>query len=288
MLTTEELLKKVQKLAFRAKFVSEHLLAGQYHSHFRGKGMTFSEIRKYQYGDDVRAIDWNVTARYQELYLKLFQEERALNLLLIVDVSASMHMGTTTQTKRELAQEVAAVLALAAHQNNDQVGLILCSNQTEHFVPPQKGYQHVLRLIRDMLAHEPVQQQTNLATALQLGMQMVREKSIFCILSDFASSDYQSILRLTATRHEVLGIQISDVLERQLPAVGWLPVREVEQGRKAWIPSLRRSARIAYATAYAQHLAEMQETFRGCRAHLLHLYTGDDYIERLRKYFATR
>jgi uncharacterized protein (DUF58 family) len=286
-MVTTDLLKKVQKLAFRARYISEHLLAGQYHSHFRGKGMTFSELRKYQFGDDVRAIDWNVTARYQEPYLKVFQEERALNLILLVDVSASMSFGTTTQTKRELAHELAAVLALAAQQNNDQVGLVLFSNQVEHVVRPQKGYQHILRLIRDMLDHKPIQTQTNLTTALQFAISMVRQKSIVCILSDFATSDYQSLLRLAAARHEVIGMHVSDIRETELPNVGWLPVREAESGKRAWLPTFLNSTRKKYKTSGLQQLVDTQAIFKNSNADLLHIHTGEDYVDKLRKYFVT-
>ncbi len=287
MLTTD-LLKKVQKLAFRARYISEHLLAGQYHSHFRGKGMTFSELRKYQFGDDVRAIDWNVTARYQEPYLKVFQEERALNLILLVDVSASMNFGTTTQTKRDLAHELAAVLALAAHQNNDQVGLVLFSDQIEHVVQPQKGYQHMLRLIRDMLECEPVQKQTNLTTALQLAMNMVKHKSIVCMISDFAATGYQSSLRLAAARHEVMGMHVSDIRETELPNVGWLPVKEAETGNSTWLPTFQTSIRRKYQTFALQQQTDTQAIFKSSKADWLPIQTGEDYVDKLRTYFVTR
>lgn len=287
MITTE-LLKKVQKLAFQARYISEHLLAGQYHSHFRGKGMTFSELRKYQFGDDVRFIDWNVTARYQEPYLKVFQEERALNLLLLVDVSASMNFGTSSQSKRELAQELAAVLALAAHQNNDQVGLVLFSDQVEHIVRPQKGYQHMLRLIRDMLEHKPVEKKTNIVVALQLAMSMVKQKSIICIISDFASSDYQSLLQLASTRHEIIGLYVSDVRETELPNVGWLPVQEAETGTKAWIPTFMNGTRKKYQNLGLQHITDTQTVFKSSKADLLQIYTGEDYVDKLRTFFVTR
>ncbi len=287
-MTTADLLKKVQKLAFRARYVSEHLLAGQYHSHFRGKGMTFSELRKYEFGDDVRAIDWNVTARYQEPYLKIFQEERALNLLLLVDVSASMDFGTTTQTKRDLAHELAAVLALAAHQNNDQVGLVLFSDQIEHVVQPQKGYQHILRLIRDMLDCTPVQKQTHVTTALQVAMSLVRQKSIVCIISDFADTNYQTLLRLAAARHEVIGMHVSDVREAELPNVGWLPVRESESGKRAWMPTFLTSIRKIYKTSGMQQQTDTKTIFKNSNANLLSIYTGEDYVDKLRKFFVTR
>ncbi|MDJ1499688.1 DUF58 domain-containing protein [Xanthocytophaga agilis] len=287
MITTD-LLKKVQKLAFRARYISEHLLAGQYHSHFRGKGMTFSELRKYQFGDDVRSIDWNVTARYQEPYLKVFQEERALNLLLLVDVSASMNFGTSSQSKRELAQELAAVLALAAHQNNDQVGLVLFSDQVEHLVRPQKGYQHILRLIRDMLEHKPVEKKTNIAVALQLAMSLVKQKSIVCIISDFASSDYQSLLQLASARHEVIGLHVSDVRETELPNVGWLPVQEAETGAKAWLPTFLKGTRNQYNNLGLQHIRDTQAIFKSSKADLLQIHTGEDYVDKLRTFFVTR
>jgi len=285
---TTDLLRKVQQLAFRARYISEHLLAGQYHSHFRGKGMTFSGLRKYQFGDDVRAIDWNVTARYQEPHLKVFGEERALNLLLLVDVSASMHFGTTTQTKRGLAHELAAVLALAAHQNDDQVGLVLFSNGIEHVVRPRKGYQHVLRLIRDMLDCQPVQQQTNLTTALQFAMNMVRQKSIVCILSDFADTHYQPLLRLAAARHQVIGMHLSDVREREIPNVGWLPVTDAETGARAWLPTFLRGVRRHYQSLAAAQRTDTQAIFKNSKADLLQVHTGEDYVDKLQKYFATR
>ena len=287
-LPAADLLKKVQKLAFRARYVSENLLAGQYHSHFRGKGMTFSELRKYQFGDDVRAIDWNVTARYREPHLKIFQEERALNLLLLVDASASMDFGTGAQTKRDLAHELAAVLALAAHQNNDLVGLVLFSSQTEHFVPPQKGYQHLLRLIRDMLDQRPAQRKTDLSAALRFAMRMVRQKSVFCVISDFATAEYKSALRLAAARHEVIGMQISDARETELPSVGWLPVGEAESGRRAVLPTFLPGLRKRHRAAAERHLSETTEIFKNSGADLLRFQTGEDYVNTLQKYFKAR
>lgn len=283
-----DLLKKVQRIAFRAKYVSGHLLAGQYHSHFRGKGMVFNGIRKYEFGDDVRAIDWNVTARYQEPHIKIFQEERALNLILLVDVSASMRFGTTSQTKRELAHELAAVLALAAHQNDDQVGLILFSDRIEHFVPPAKGYEHVLRLVRDMIENRTSGRQTNLRAALQFAMRMVRRKSIFCVFSDFLTDDYQKILQLSAARHEVIGMHISDIREAQMPSVGWLPIRDLETGKTAWLPTFQNSIRQKHQTSYANQLTDTQEVFKSSGADLLRMRTGEDYITTLRKYFTAR
>lgn len=283
-----DLLKKVQKLAFRARHVSGHLLAGQYHSHFRGKGMIFNGIRKYEFGDDVRAIDWNVTARYQAPHIKIFQEERALNLLLLVDMSASMQFGTTSQTKRDLAHELAAVLALAAHQNGDQIGLILFSDRIEHFVPPAKGHAHVLRLVRDMLAAQTAGSKTDLAAALRFAMRMVRQKSIFCLLSDFLTDDYRKTLQLSAARHEVIGMHVSDVLEAQMPSVGWLPVRDAETGKMVWLPTFRNSIRQKHQTSHINQLVDTQEIFKNSGADLLCMRTGEDYISALRKYFTAR
>ena len=285
---TTDLLKKVQKLAFRAKHVSGHLLAGQYHSHFRGKGMIFNGIRTYEFGDDVRAIDWNVTARYQAPHIKIFQEERALNLLLLVDVSASMQFGTTSQTKRDLAHELAAVLALAAHQNGDQIGLILFSDRIEHFVPPAKGHAHVLRLVRDMLATQTAGRKTNLAAALQFAMRMVRQKSIFCVFSDFLTDDYRQVLQLSAARHEVIGMHVSDILEAQMPSVGWLPVRDAETGKMAWLSTFRNSIRRKHQTSYIDQLAGTQAIFKDSGADLLCMRTGEDYVPALGKHFTAR
>ena len=283
-----DLLKKVQKLAFRAKHVSGHLLAGQYHSHFRGKGMIFNGIRTYEFGDDVRAIDWNVTARYQTPHIKIFQEERALNLLLLVDVSASMQFGTTSQTKRDLAHELAAVLALAAHQNGDQTGLILFSDRIEHFVPPAKGHAHVLRLVRDMLATPTTGRKTNLAAALQFAMRMVRQKSILCIFSDFLTGDYRQVLQLSAARHEVIGMHVSDIREAQMPSVGWLPVRDAETGKTAWLPTFRNSIRRKHQTSHTNQLAGTQAIFKDSGADLLCMRTGEDYVPALGKHFTAR
>jgi uncharacterized protein (DUF58 family) len=232
---TKALLKKVRKIEIKTRRLSDHVFGGEYHSTFKGRGMTFSEVRQYQFGDDVRAIDWNVTARYNEPFVKVFEEERELTLMLVVDVSGSESFGTKTQFKREILTEIAATLAFSALQNNDKVGLALFSDQIELFIPPKKGRSHILRIIRELLEFEPKSRQTNISTALEFLSGVLKKKAIVFMLSDFMDNGYEKTLRITAKKHDLTGIRVYDPVETKLPKLGIVPMRDAETGAIRWI-----------------------------------------------------
>ena len=225
---TKELLKKVRKIEIKTRRLSENLFGGEYQSTFKGRGMTFSEVRKYEFGDDVRSIDWNVTARYNEPFIKIFEEERELTMMLVVDISASEFFGTSIKFKRELITEISATLAFSALQNNDKVGVILFSDQIELFIPPKKGKSHILRIIRELIEFKPNSKRTSISTALSFLMRVIKKKSIVFILSDFIDSDYENSIQLVSKKHDLTGIRIYDKIESNIPNLGIVPFRDNE------------------------------------------------------------
>ena len=214
---TKELLKKVRKIEIKTRRLSDHIFSGEYHSSFKGRGMTFSEVRQYQFGDDIRSIDWNVTARYSEPYVKVFEEERELTMMLVVDISGSESFGTTQQFKRDILTEISATLAFSAIQNNDKVGLLLFSNEIELFIPPKKGKTHVLRIIRELIEFKPNSKKTDLTQALKYFSNVMKKKAIVFILSDFIDTGYDNALKIVGKKHDVTGIRVYDKLETELP-----------------------------------------------------------------------
>ena len=221
---TKELLKKVRKIEIKTRRLSDHIFSGEYHSSFKGRGMTFSEVRQYQFGDDIRSIDWNVTARYNEPYVKVFEEERELTMMLVVDISGSESFGTTQQFKKDILTEISATLAFSAIQNNDKVGLLLFSNEIELFIPPKKGKTHVLRIIRELIEFEPKSKKTDLSQALRYFSNVMKKKAIVFILSDFIDTGYDNALKIVGKKHDVTGIRVYDKLETELPKLGMVPM----------------------------------------------------------------
>ena len=240
---TKALLKKVRKIEIKTRRLSDHVFGGEYHSTFKGRGMTFSEVRQYQFGDDVRSIDWNVTARYNEPFVKVFEEERELTLMLVVDVSGSEAFGTQTQFKREVLTEIAATLAFSALQNNDKVGLLLFSDQVELFIPPKKGRPHILRIIRELLEFEPQSLKTNISNALEFLSGLLKKKAIAFMLSDFMDQGYEKTLRIAAKKHDLTGIRVYDPVETKLPNLGIVPIRDAETGAVQWISTFSKKIR---------------------------------------------
>ena len=227
---TKELLKKVRKIEIKTRRLSDHMFGGEYHSTFKGRGMTFSEVRQYQFGDDVRSIDWNVTARYNEPYIKVFEEERELTLMLLVDISGSEFFGTDEQFKNEIVTEIAATLAFSALQNNDKIGLILFSDQIELFIPPKKGKSHVLRIIRELIEHKGQSKKTDLVNALKYLSNVMKKKAIVFVLSDFITENYKDTLKIVSGKHDVTGIRVYDKHEEQLPNLGMVQMQDQETG----------------------------------------------------------
>ncbi|MEP7324204.1 MAG: DUF58 domain-containing protein [Saprospiraceae bacterium] len=285
---TTELLQKVRKIEIKTRSISKHLFSGDYHSTFKGRGMSFSEVRPYQYGDDVRNIDWNVTARTNEPFIKIFEEERELTLMLMVDISPSAFFGTYLQQKREWATEICAVLAFSAISNNDKVGLILFTNQIELFIPPKKGKQHILRILRELIYIEPKGFNTDLNQALKFFNNVVKKKSIAFILSDFWSADYIQPLRIVNNKHDLIGIHLYDPVEENLPDIGFIQSYDAESNEIKWIDTSNASLRQQYHTRFQQHLKDTKSIFNKSSSDLIQLRTDQSYIEALMAFFKKR
>ncbi|MBL7797611.1 MAG: DUF58 domain-containing protein [Saprospiraceae bacterium] len=284
----EDLLKKVRKIEIKTRGLSRHLFTGGYHSAFKGRGMSFSEVRVYQPGDDVRAIDWNVTARTGEAHVKIFEEEREMTVMLLVDVSASSLFGTTGQSKQEVMTEVCAVLAFSAIANNDKVGLLLFSDRIELFIPPQKGRQHTLRIIRELLHTKPVGRGTDIAGALQYARNVVRKRSVCFLLSDFLSDNFEAPLRIFSKRHDCIGLHTWDLRERTLPDVGLLRVADAESADAGWVDTADPDFRRAYTRRFEQRVQTLREIFGRAGADFISIPTTDSYVQALLRFFEKR
>ncbi|MEM9527726.1 MAG: DUF58 domain-containing protein [Bacteroidota bacterium] len=285
---TTELLKRVRRIEIKTKGLSRQIFAGEYHSAFKGRGMSFSEVRNYQYGDDVRNIDWNVTARSNEPFVKVFEEERELTVMLLVDISKSSFFGTTRQLKNELITEICAVLAFSATNNNDKVGLLLFSDRIEKFLPPKKGRGHILRIIRELLETKPEGSGTDIGQALTYFSNMVKKRSICFLLSDFLADDYEKPLRLAARRHDLVGMHLYDPRERELPAVGLIHARDAESGQMEWVDTDSRRVRKRYAQRYDERMEYRRSAFQKAGADSISMETTEDYTRELLRFFKAR
>ncbi|WP_445383748.1 DUF58 domain-containing protein [Robiginitalea sp. IMCC43444] len=285
---TKELLKKVRKIEIKTRRLSDHIFGGEYHSTFKGRGMTFSEVRQYQYGDDVRSIDWNVTARTNEPYVKVFEEERELTMMLMVDVSGSEFFGTVDQFKREVLTEISATLAFSALQNNDKAGLILFSDQVELFIPPKKGKSHVLRIIRELLEFEPQSHKTDLSQALKFLSNVLKKKSIVFVLSDFIAEDYEQTLKITGKKHDLTGIRIYDPMETEIPNLGMVYMQDAETGKIRLVNTQSKKVRQRYASYYTERLDYFRETFKRAGCGHLDCRVDESYVKKLLGYFKHR
>lgn len=285
---TKELLKKVRKIEIKTRRLSDNVFGGEYHSTFKGRGMTFSEVRQYQFGDDVRAIDWNVTARYNEPFVKVFEEERELTLMLVVDVSGSEFFGTGNQFKREVLTEIAATLSFSALQNNDKVGLLLFSDQVELFIPPKKGKTHVLRIIRELLEFQPKSKKTDINTALEFLFGILKKKAIVFLLSDFMDQKYEKTLRIAAKKHDLTGIRVYDKREVEMPNIGLVPMLDSETQKTKWINTASKSVRNQYQKSHKEHVEIFETLFRKNGAGTLHCSLEESYVKKLLSYFKAR
>ena len=285
---TTDLLKRVRRIEIKTKGLSKQLFAGEYHSAFKGRGMSFSEVRGYQYGDDVRNIDWNVTARSGEPHVKVFEEERELTVMLLVDISKSSFFGTVKQPKHELITEICAVLAFSATNNNDKVGLLLFSDRVEKFLPPKKGRGHILRIIRELLDTRPEGSGTDIGMALTYFTNMVKKRSICFLVSDYLADGYEKPLRLAARRHDVVGLHLYDPRERELPPVGLLRATDAESGKTQWIDTDSRQVRERYAGWYNENMDYFNAAFRQSGADTLSVETTEDYVKELLRFFKRR
>jgi uncharacterized protein (DUF58 family) len=285
---TRELLKKVRKIEIKTKGLSRHLFSGEYHSAFKGRGMSFSEVRAYSFGDDVRNIDWNVTARTGEPYVKIFEEERELTVMLLVDVSQSSFFGTAEQLKKELIAEIGAVLAFSASQNNDKVGAILFSDKIETFIPPKKGRQHILRIIREIIDIEPGSRGTDIGLTLEYFNNVIKKRSICFLVSDFQAAGYETPLRIAARRHDLIGIHLYDPVEAELPDAGLVSAYDAETGRLGWIDTSSAQVRKAFAEAFRTKEERFLSSFRRSGADTLSIRSGESYVNALLQFFKKR
>jgi len=288
MLTISEIKKKVRELEIRSKKLTAHLFTGEYHSAFKGRGMSFKEVREYYPGDDTRFIDWNVSARFGHPYTKLFEEERELTMMLLVDISASSLFGTVHQRKKDLITEVCAVLAFAASNNNDKVGVIFFSDRIEFYIPPKKGREHVLFIVRHLLTIEPKSRGTDLNTAVRYFNNAIKQKSIAFILSDFLVDRYDDPLRVAGSKHDVIGIKVYDKMDMELPKVGLIAVQDAETGKQQWIDTGNDLVQYNYAQQFNQTEEACRNSFKKAGADLLYLRTDEDYVKLLQKFFTTR
>jgi uncharacterized protein (DUF58 family) len=285
---TKELLKKVRKIEIKTRRLSNHLFSGEYNTTFKGKGMTFSEVRRYQFGDDVRAIDWNVTARYNEPYIKVFEEERELTMMLMVDVSGSGDFGTNLQFKKDTATEIAATLAFSATQNNDKIGLILFSDQIELYVPPKKGKSHVLRIIRELLEFEPKSQKTSVAEALKFLSGVQKKRAIVFMISDFMDDDYERTLKIAAKKHDVTGIRVFDPKEQTFPNLGLVNILDAETGEVRLINTNSKKVRTQYEKYYHDKVKYFTDVFSRCGSGTVSTRADESYVTKLLGYFKSR
>jgi uncharacterized protein (DUF58 family) len=288
LLTTKEIIKKVRLLEIKSKKLTSDLFTGEYHSAFKGKGMSFKEVREYAAGDDIRFIDWNVSARFGHPFSKVFEEERELTVMLLVDVSASSLFGTVYATKKDFMTELAAVLAFSAVNNGDKIGVVFYSDRIEKYIPPKKGKQHALFIVRELLSFEPRKKGTQLSTALQYFNNTTKQKSIAFVLSDFIDANYGDALRVSASKHDIVGIKIYDRMDRQLPKVGMLRVEDAETGNQKWVNTESDYVRFEYEKEFFRITDYCIGIFKKAGADLLHMRTDEDYVKVLQRFFISR
>jgi uncharacterized protein (DUF58 family) len=285
---SSELFKKVRKIEIKTRGLSNQIFSGHYHSVFKGKGMAFSEVREYQPGDDIRSIDWNVTARFNHPYVKVFDEERELTVMLLIDVSGSNHFGTRKALKQDVITEIAAVLAFSAIQNNDKVGVIFFSKRIEKFIPPKKGTGHILRIIRELIEFKPAEQGTSLTEPLRFLTNAIKKRCTAFLLSDFFDHGFVDALKIACKKHDLIALQIFDERETNLPDVGLIHAMDAETGKLQWIDTSDRQVRLQFKNRYSQHLDFMNDTFIRSGVDSARISTEDDYTKPLMNLFRRR
>ncbi|MFT7351204.1 MAG: hypothetical protein ACI9XR_000941 [Flavobacterium sp.] len=285
----KDLLKKVRKIEIKTRRLSDHIFSGEYHTSFKGRGMTFSEVRQYQFGDDVRAIDWNVTARYNEPYVKVFEEERELTMMLMVDISGSENFGTKSQLKSEIVTEIAATMAFSATQNNDKIGLILFSDQIELYFPPKKGKSHVLRIIRELIEFQPKSNKSDLSQALKFLSSTQKKKAIVFLISDFiVEDDYEKTLKIASKKHDITGVRVYDIREEKMPNIGMVDFVDAETNEIITVNTSSAKTRLEYEKHYNQKIAFFKDVFSKCGSGVIHNRVDDNYVKKLLGYFKSR
>ena len=286
---TSDLLKRVRQIEIKTRGLSNNIFAGQYHSAFKGKGMSFSEVREYQYGDDVRDIDWNVTARYNNPFVKVFEEERELTVMLLIDVSNSLDFGTVKQLKKDMVTEIAATLAFSAIQNNDKIGVIFFSDRIEKFIPPKKGRKHILYIIRELLDFKPESKRTDIKTAVEYLTNVIKKRCTTFMISDFIDeNDFRNALTIANRKHDIVAIQVYDRRMAELPDVGLMKVRDAETGHEQWIDTSSRALRRAHNDWWIQRQGVLNETFTKSNVDSVSIRTDQDYVKSLLNLVAKR
>lgn len=285
---TTELIKKVRKIEIRTRGLSHQIFSGQYHSAFKGRGMAFSEVRDYQPGDDIRSIDWNVTARLNDPYVKVFEEERELTVILIVDVSASGSFGTKTQFKRELITELCAVLAFSAIHNNDNIGVIFFSDRIEKFIPPKKGRTHILRIIRELIEFRPEGRGTDINEALRYMTNVIKKRSIAFVLSDFMAQDFEGALKIISRKHDTIAMQIYDQREETLPRIGMVQLHDAESGKSFWADTSSKNLHREYSAWWLEKQQMLKDMFNRNKVDVVRIRTDESYIAPLKTFFRRR
>ena len=286
---TKELLKKVRKIEIKTRRLSDHIFSGEYHTSFKGRGMAFSEVRQYQYGDDIRAIDWNVTARYNEAHIKVFEEERELTMMLMVDISGSESFGTKNQLKSEIVTEIAATMAFSATQNNDKIGLILFTDEIELYIPPKKGKPHVLRIIRELIEFKPKSNKTDISQALKFLSGTQKKKAIVFMISDFISDDdYEKTLKIAGKKHDITGVRVYDVREEKMTNVGLVAMQDAETGETQWINTNSKNVRFEYEKYYNEKVNYFKDIFSKCGSGTVSSRVDESYVTKLLGYFKSR
>jgi len=283
-----ELIKKVRRIEIKTRGLTRHIFAGEYHSAFKGRGIAFSEVREYQYGDDIRSIDWNVTARFNHPYVKIFEEERELTVMLLIDVSGSGNFGTTTSYKKDIMTEVAAVLSFSAISNNDKIGVIFFSDKVEKFIPPLKGRKHILRIIRELLDFKSTSSRTDLDEPLRFLTNAIKKRCTAFIISDFFAPDFEEALRIASNKHDIVALKVFDPVEKAIPDIGLVKVTDSETGEEDWIDTSSKLVRKNYEEWWLKHIESVRNIFKRCGVDSTELRTDLDYVKPLVKLFENR
>ncbi|PKP52901.1 MAG: DUF58 domain-containing protein [Bacteroidetes bacterium HGW-Bacteroidetes-1] len=287
-MTKQDIFKKVRKIEIKTRGLSQQIFSGQYHSAFKGRGMAFSEVREYQYGDDVRNIDWNVTARFNHPFIKIFEEERELTVMLLIDVSGSNDFGSKQQLKKITAAEIAAVLAFSAIQNNDKVGVIFFSDQIEKFIPPKKGTSHILRIIREVISFKPQHRSTDLGEALRFLTSAIKKRSTAFVISDFICDNFEQPMKIAARKHDLISLRITDKREDEIPPIGLVKFADAESGKEIWVDTSSEDARKRYKYWIKKKTEQLESIFVKCGVDNTLIYTDEDYVKPLMKLFKKR
>ncbi|WP_346863209.1 DUF58 domain-containing protein [uncultured Draconibacterium sp.] len=287
---TTDLLKKVRKIEIKTRGLSRNIFAGEYHSAFKGRGMAFSEVREYQFGDDIRSIDWNVTARYSTPYIKVFEEERELTVMLIIDVSASRDFGSFEKLKKNIITELSAVLSFSAIQNNDKIGVIFFSDKIEKFIPPKKGKSHILRIIRELIDFEPESKGTDITEAIRYLTNAIKKRCTAFVISDFMddNQELEMALSIANNKHDIVALKIFDEREAELPSIGMIKVKDAEKGNYVWVDSSSRKTRKIYADWWIKHNGRLDAMFKKCGVDYAAINTNEDYVKSLMTLFKKR